>query len=104
MLRCRMNRIIRLLESNKTSKVMDLISSARYRKAILTLESAGCVKLAKAWGGEIVGICLLDSHAGYQLSRHDVWVNRLGGFVAGIVTAVAAHYIIVLIELWLASR
>lgn len=104
MLRCRMNRIIRLLEAGKESEVYDLISSSKYRKALLALESAGCVKLTKAWGGEIFGICLLDSHAGYQLSRHDVWVNRIFGFVAGIVTAVAAHYIIVLIELWLASR
>lgn len=94
MLRYRMNKIIRLLDSGKNSEVYDLISSSPYRKALLALESAGCVKLAKAFGGDIVGIYLLDSHVGYQLNRHDVWMNRLWGFLSGIAVTLAAEFLL----------
>lgn len=94
MLRYRMNKIVRLLESGKESEIYDLISSSQYRKALLALESAGCVKLTKAFGGDIVGIYLLDSHVGYQLSRRDVWVNRLWGFLSGIAVTLAAGFLL----------
>ena len=97
MLRYRMNKIVRLLDSGKKPEVYGLISSSKYRKALLALESAGCVKLAKAFGGDIVGIYLLDSHVGYQLDRRDVWMNRLWGFMAGVATSVVAHYLIILL-------
>lgn len=104
LLRYRMNRLIRLLKTNQENEVLDLIASDKYRDALLTLETIGCVKLAKAWGGKITYVSLLDSRVGYQLSRHEVWENRFIGFLAGAATSVVAHYVIALIDLWLSSR
>lgn len=93
LIRYRMNKIVRLLSGGNEAEVMELISSDKYRDALLALEAVGSVRVTKAWGGEILKVFLLDSYAGYKLSRHDVWTNRLWGFVFGVATSVATAFI-----------
>ncbi len=103
-LRCRMNKIIRILEKDDSKALTDVLSNPHYRKALQALVDEGCVKVVRDMNGTVHMAWLLDHYATYQLSRHDVWLNRLLGFLAGIVTSVAAHYVIELIDLWLSSR
>lgn len=88
MLRYRMKKLIHLLEQNNVSAVMALLSSPKYAKALAALSNIGCVKVHKAWGGHIMDIVLLDKYATYQLERFDLWVNRIAGFVLGVISGV----------------
>lgn len=86
--RYRMKEIIGLLEQNKDSEVLALINSPKYARALNVLSDIGCVKVQKVWGGHIIDIALLDKYATYQLQRYDLWVNRIGGFIFGVVSGV----------------
>ena len=97
MLRYRMNKLLKLLETNDFNDVRDEVLSPENRRAIDALIDAGCIEATTAWGGDIVNIRLLRHHVGYQLSRQEIWLNRFYGFLAGVATSVVAHYIIVLI-------
>ena len=98
-MRFRMKKLIKVLKNNDSAEFNRLIASDKYLDALKALEDAGCVKLVRAWGGEITRTILLDHHVSYQLSRYEVWANRIGGFIAGVLTSVAAHYLILLIEI-----
>ena len=104
MIRSKMNKLIRILEKEDSDALNSVIHDKVYLKALDSLEDQGCVKVIRDMNGTIHNVWLQPHYATYQLSRCDVWLNRLWGFIAGVVTAVAAHYIIVLIELWLSSR
>lgn len=95
--RRRMKKIIGLLEQNKDSEVNKLVSSHKYARALSILSDIGCVKVEKAWGGDIVGIWLLDKSATYQLDRHELWVNRIVSFVFGIISCIVVQFVVSLI-------
>lgn len=97
MLRYRMNKLLKLLETNDFDDVRDVVLSPENRRALDALIDAGCIEASTAWGGDVVNIRLLRHRVGYQLSRQDIWLNRLWGFLAGVATSVVAHFIIVLI-------
>ena len=97
LMRYRMHKLIRLLEKGDTAGFNAAIGSDKYLKALKALEDESCIKAVKDWNGTYVRVWLLDHYTTYQLSRHDIWINRLWGFLAGVATSVAAHYIIVLI-------
>ena len=94
MLRYRMNKIIKLMEQGRESDVIALVSNAKYKKAIQALADTGSVKLARTMGGVIVRVFLLDHYATYQLERHDIWFNRILGFLFGVGTSVLAAIIL----------
>lgn len=99
MLRYRMNRILKSLEHGDEKTVLSLVSSQKYRNAVLVLSDVGAVKVIKSWGGDIVRVILLDHHATYQLERRDVWLNRILGFLFGIGTSVLTALIIGLLPI-----
>ena len=90
MIRSDMNKIISMLESSGFQKNRDVILSPEYADAVKTLIDTGCIKAVHSFGGEIVGMKLLDHASTYRLERQDVWLNRLFGFLAGVATTVAA--------------
>lgn len=94
LLRYRMNKIIHLLKAGNEAAVLELISSDKYRNALLALESTNSVKLMKTWGSEIARVVLLDAHAGYLLSRHDLRVNRVVSFLLGVASTVVAELLL----------
>lgn len=85
-MRKKMNQIIEWLETDGFDAHKDDILSDKYSKALKTLIDTGCVEAHSAWGGDILMLTLLDHSATYQLERREVWINRLLGFLAGIVT------------------
>ena len=94
LLRYRMNKIIHLLKAGNEAAVLELISSDKYRNALLALESTGSVQLIKSWGNKITRVALQDAHAGYLLSRHDLTVNRVVSFLLGIASTVVAELLL----------
>lgn len=93
-IRYRMNKIIRLLTADQDDAVMKLITSDKYREALFALSSAGSVKVFKDWGGNILNVSLLDAYALHRLSRYDVWMNRLWGFLSGVAVTLAVEFLI----------
>ncbi len=94
MIRYRMKKIIRLLEKNNDSAVYTLARFPKYTKALAALSDIGCVKVDKAWGGDIVSITLLDKSATYQLERYDLWINRIVSFILGVLANAATKFIV----------
>lgn len=94
MTRCRMKKILDLLEQNKNSEVFALISSPKFARALAVLSDIGCVKVKKAWGNVAIDMWLLDKYATYQLERYDIWVNRIGGFIFGVIACVVTQLIV----------
>lgn len=64
-----------------------------YRRAISILEASHCIKITRAWGGELFQITLLPGYALHQLERHDIWMNRIYGFISGVLVTVVANFI-----------
>ena len=93
MLRIRMMKIVHLLENNSFKDVKDIILDRKNRKALNALIDLGCVKPLRDWGGEILDLELLNHSVIYVLERHEVWLNRLYGFIAGVVTTAAGELI-----------
>lgn len=83
----RMNKIIRLLENEDFQSVRSLIEcDKRFNKAFKVLEDQGVIEVLYA-DGEPHYFALNDcKSASYSLSRHDVWANRIIGFIAGVAT------------------
>ena len=94
MLRYRMRRIIKLLESNSFDSVRDQILLPENEKALKALIDLGCVKPTYAWGHELIYLDLLDHSAVYALNRQEVWLNRIFGFIAGALTTVAGNLLV----------
>lgn len=93
MLRYRMNRIIKLLEQGKEDEVLRLVSENKYNKALQALHDIGTVNVVRNWGRDVFRVFLLDHYATYQLERHDVWMNRLIGFLFGVGASVVSAII-----------
>lgn len=92
--RYRMNKIINLLLNDQSDVVINLITSDKYRKALYALQAVGSITITEGWSGNILNISLLDAYAVYQLSRHDVWMNRLWGFLSGVAITLAAEFLV----------
>lgn len=93
MLRYKMIKLIRLLESHPFSEIRDTVLAPTNEKALKALIDLGCVEATRAWGGEIVSVRLLDHSAVYRLERSEVWLNRIYGFIAGVITTAAGELI-----------
>lgn len=93
MLRYRMNKLIRMLEKDDSASLSAAIQSGEYLKALMALEDEGCIKAVKDMGDNYIHVWLLDHYATYQLSRQDVWSNRLWGFLFGVATSVMTAFI-----------
>lgn len=64
-------------------------------KTLKALQAAECVSLSYADNSNRpYAISEGAKSSVYVLERHEIWTNRLWGFLAGILTSVAAHYII----------
>lgn len=71
-------------------------SSTKSRlKTLRALDSAQCVSLSYADNSNRpFMICPGERSSLYVLERSELWLNRVISFIAGILTSVAAHYII----------
>ncbi len=93
----RINKIIKLLDEHNgtlSRDSLDLIRGKEYRNAISALEDSGCIKVIRVGDGIIAMI--VPTHKGfsvYCLKRHDVWINRIIGFVTGVAITVIADLI-----------
>ena len=94
MVRTRMRRIIRLLETNDFNDVKDEILAPANAQALNILIDTGCIDVSRAWGGAIVNLTLRSHSATYRLERHDVWINRLYGFICGVAVTVVAELLL----------
>lgn len=93
----RINKIIKLLDEHSgtlSRDSLDLIRGKEYRNAISALEDSGCIKVIRVGDGVIAMI--VTTHKGfsvYCLERHDVWINRIVGFITGVAVTVIADLI-----------
>lgn len=97
-MRHRMNKIIKLLEDENFTAVRDLYeNNSKYKKAFNSLVDQNVIQAA--YGDDHLSGFILNpgKAATYSLSRHDVWINRILGFVAGVATAIIAQLLIGLI-------
>ena len=93
MLHYRMNKIIKLLENDGFQTACRLYErSSKYRKAFLALAEQDIIDIVYDEENDRLINCGLrcGKAALYSLSRHDVWANRIVGFIAGVVTGVVA--------------
>lgn len=97
MIRYRMNKILKLLKSDDIATVKQLVQSDKYEHTLRSLSDIGCVKITRAWGGDIVNMKILDHSFTYQLERFDLWLNRIIGFICGIITTIVGQFIISLL-------
>ena len=97
MLRCRINKLIRILESEDSDALTAALDSAEYMKALNVLDDSGCVKVVRDMNGTVHNVWLLPHYATYQLNRREVWLNRFVGFLAGAITSVVAHYLVTIL-------
>ena len=69
-------------------------------KALLALENAGCIRATRYDNSDFPVYIQLDDHASvkFQISRLDVWVNRIGGFIFGIVSTLLVEVVLYFIE------
>lgn len=64
-------------------------------KTLKALQSAGCAILYCADNSNRpYAIGEGENSALYIVERSEIWMNRIVGYIAGILTSVAAHYII----------
>lgn len=77
-------------------KFSDTMSKLKILKA---LEAVNCVSLSYADNSNRPYVIREGRESSiYLLTRREIWANRLWGFIAGILTAVASHYIIQLLQ------
>lgn len=97
-IRFRINEVIRLLEEHDGSlprNSLKLLRDKKYRHAISILEASGCIKVRREAGGSIIMIVTTNKgFSVYCLERHDVWVNRIGGFLCGVGVSIIGDLII----------
>lgn len=91
-IRTRINKFIALLESNggtMTAADFPSLNDKNYLHIISILEASGCIEVIREWGGAVNIIMTTDTGASvYQVERHDVWMNRLYGFVSGVLITI----------------
>ena len=91
-IRTRINKFIALLESNggtMTAADFPSLNDKNYLHIISILEASGCIEVIREWGGAVNIIMTTDTGASvYQLERHDVWMDRLYGFVSGVLITI----------------
>lgn len=91
-IRTRINKFIALLKSNggtMTAADFPSLNDKNYLHIISILEASGCIEVIREWGGAVNIIMTTDTGASvYQLERHDVWMNRLYGFVSGVLITI----------------
>lgn len=91
-IRTRINKFIALLESNggtMTAADFPSLNNPNVLHIISILEASGCIEVIREWGGAVNIIMTTDTGASvYQLERHDVWMNRLYGFVSGVLITI----------------
>ena len=91
-IRTRINKFIALLESNggtMTAADFPSLNDKNYLHIISILEASRCIEAIREWGGAVNIIMTTDTGASvYQLERHDVWMNRLYGFVSGVLITI----------------
>lgn len=92
-LRHRMKKIISLLEEHLN--VLPLLQDKKYLKAFHALEANSYVK------GFYIDGCDIPCHVQlatkghiYLLERSEIWMNRISGFICGVLTSVAAAYLL----------
>ncbi len=97
LIRHHINEVIALLEEHNGTLVnhnLVLIKDKKYQQVIPILEASGCIKVTREWGGSIIMIATTNrGFSVYSLERHDVWVNRIIGFVSGVLVTVTADFI-----------
>ena len=97
-MRHRMNTIIKLLENENYAEVRNLYErNPKYKKAFNSLVDQKVIQAL--YSDDSLSSFFLNpgKSATYALSRHDVWINRILGFVAGVATAIIAQLLIGLI-------
>lgn len=68
-------------------------------KVLKALQSVGCVVLSCPDNSNRPYVIRAGERASlYSLERSELWLNRIVSFIAGILTSVAAHYIIQLLQ------
>lgn len=91
-IRTRINKFISLLESNggtMTAADFPSLNDNDVLHIISILEASGCIEVIREWGGAVNIIMATNTGASvYQLERHDVWMNRLYGFVSGVLMTI----------------
>ena len=103
-IRHKINKCISILQASEhralTESEQQLIISTEYSQVLSILEDDGCISITRAWNADHpVSITLTKKgFSGYLLNRHDVWMNRLWGFLSGvavgILTSLLVHVII----------
>lgn len=95
MIRYRMHKIIRLLESENNESVRALlISNRKYKEAFNNLVKIDVVA-ASYCDDEIDDFELNETEAAYYaLCREDAFKNRAVGFISGIVATLIASYFV----------
>lgn len=99
-LRHRINKCISVIEqsinsSDLSDETLEFLYSPKNRKAMQILEASGCIKCTYAWGHHTpIDINVTKSGFSiYQLTRHDVWLNRFWGFISGLVVGILSALI-----------
>lgn len=95
MIRYRMHKIIRLLESENNESVRALFTSNRnYKEAFNNLVKINVIT-ASYGDDRLVDFILNDTEAAYYaLCREDAFKNRAVGFISGIVATLIASYFV----------
>lgn len=95
-LRYRMKKIISMLE--KEQNIFPLLQNKKYLKAFKALEVNSYVQ------GFYVDNCDIPYHVAlgtkgpiYLLERSELWMNRIAGFICGILTSVIVGYLLKLL-------
>ena len=95
MIRYRMHKIIKLMESENNKAVRALFTSNRkYKEAFNNLSKINVISVLKA-NDEIAEFYLNETEAAYYaLCREDAFKNRAVGFISGIVATLIASYFV----------
>ncbi len=96
-IRTRINKFIALLESNDgtiTAADFPSLNDKDVLHVISILEASGCIEVIREWGGAVNTIMTTNTGASvYQLERHEVWMNRLYGFISGVLMTILVDFI-----------
>ena len=103
-IRFRINKCLSILEKALTSDGItydeqSLLVSKKYLPAIHILEAEGCIKCTYSSNDPYVPYLINPIHRNfprYYIKRHDVWTNRLLGFILGAASASVANFILFL--------
>lgn len=91
-------------DSERVGLIRRVQSDAASREALEHLRAKGYVEIRRAWGDDILDVFPTDSGKTYfqdrAARRREKWLDRLIGFIAGVLTTVAAHFIIEALSRW----